>query len=75
MNRTMQKKSLSDVPAPAGKPAGSGGAPPAAPAGVSLPLWARRRSPQERAVRPPSIARFPGLLCPPSPLNRGGMAL
>jgi hypothetical protein len=75
MNRTMQKKSIPDVPARAARPAGSSGAPPAAAAGVPLPLWARRRAPQQPAVRPPSIARFPGLLCPPSPLDRGGMPL
>jgi hypothetical protein len=55
------------------KPTGSGGAPPAAPAGVPLPTGMRR--PGRKAVRPPSIARFPGLAALPSQFECGGIVL
>jgi len=55
------------------KPEGSGGAPPAATAGVPRPPRGSNR--QAPPVRPPSLARFPGLLCPQSQIDNGGMAL
>lgn len=55
------------------KPAGSEGAPPAATAGVPRPP--RRFTRPAPAVRPPSLARFPGLLCPQSHIDNGGVAL
>jgi len=57
------------------KPAGSGGTPPAAVAGLVLPGARRHLNRKETPVRPPSIARFPGLLYPPSHPSIGGTAL
>jgi len=74
MNRTSPKRMTPALPR-TGKLAGSGGAPPAVPIGVPLPVWARRRAPQAPAVRPPSLARFPGLLCPSSDFDRRGVSL
>jgi len=53
---------------------GSGGVPPAAPAGIAVPpkpRWNRALP----AVRPPSIIRFPGLLNPQDSIRIGGNAL
>ncbi|GEM_PF-2782770 len=56
------------------KPAGPGGTPSAAPAGLVRPLLPRAGS-RLPAPRPPSIARFPGLLAPQYPIGVGGTAL
>jgi hypothetical protein len=74
MIRTSPKKPIPGL-SRTGKPAGSSGAPPAVPVGVPLPVWARRRAPQSPSVRPPSLARFPGLLCPSSDFDRRGVSL
>jgi len=59
------KISMRDLPAllPI-KPAGPGGTPSAAPAGITLGRGSRRPNRRGPAVRPPSIARFPGLSHP-----------
>jgi hypothetical protein len=57
------------------KLAGSEGTPPAAAAGLVLPGTRRHLDRKQPAVRPASIARFPGLLCPSSHLGIGGTAL
>jgi hypothetical protein len=56
------------------KPAGPGGTPSAAPAGLVLPL-ARARADRRQPVRPHSIARFPGMLEPQDFSDIGGTAL
>jgi len=76
MNRMTEKKS---APAKSRRspatPVQSGGASPAAPVGVHLPPWARRPGWRAPDVRPPSLTRFPGLLCPPRFIDHGGFAL
>ena len=51
------------------------GIPSAAPAGAAVPRKPRRLRPEDPAVRPPSLSRFPGLLQPHSFLPVGGSAL
>lgn len=69
------KRSTTELPKrPPLKPAGPGGTPSAAPAGLVLPL-ARTRADRRQPVRPPSIARFPGLVDQQSLIDIGGTAL
>ena len=56
------------------KPAGPGGTPSAAPAGLVLPP-VRSRADRRQTVRPPSVARFPGLVEPQDFSGIGGTAL
>ena len=70
------KISMRDLPALVPiKPAGPGGTPPAAPAGIVFGSTPRRPNRQAPAVRPPSLARFPGLSHPEAFIGTGGSAL
>lgn len=70
------KISMRDLPAllPI-KPAGPGGTPSPAPAGMAFGSRSRRPNRQAPAVRPPSLARFPGLSHPEAFIGTGGTAL
>jgi hypothetical protein len=74
MNRMNDTKSTLGL-AFQNKTSGSGGAPPSAAAGVPSQRWSRQQGRQSSPVRPPSIARFPGLHCPQSSIVNGGISL
>ena len=57
------------------KPAGSGGTPPSAPAGLVLPVVRTRSNRRALPLRPVSIARFPGLVDEQYLIRIGGTTL
>lgn len=69
------KISMRDLPALLPIKPGPGGTPSAAPAGMAFGGRARRPNRQAPAVRPPSLARFPGLSHPEPFIGTGGTAL